>query len=384
MTIPEGYGTVTPWIISRDTAKLIDFLKNAFNAVGIGPDVYLRDNVADTGAEPYPGGYLYASPDIINRTTPSLNPAVDFADVTNDALWQNVEFGQDNYIYVRLQNRGSANGDATINLYFSAASTFGTPASWIHIGSLSELGIAPGSVRIAGPLTFPSAMIPGVGHYCMIAVVSDALDPAPDYTLIASLSDYLNFVRNTNNIAYRNMDVVDMIPGTPGVLETEVRTLAGLREGFDLRIDVGRSPPGTMIRVRGPARALDGAIAHGLRLVARRDKQNVYDVLAGRERGRNLAFLGAVEPGRDVAPGFDNVLVERDFRLTVEYVLPGKELFHRLDRDIRRESFLLGVRQLWKGEVVGAVAIRSVPPTPREEPAKRRAEHRNGRRRHRA
>jgi uncharacterized glyoxalase superfamily protein PhnB len=33
MTIPEGYGTVTPWIISRDTAKLIDFLKNAFNAV---------------------------------------------------------------------------------------------------------------------------------------------------------------------------------------------------------------------------------------------------------------------------------------------------------------------------------------------------------------
>lgn len=30
--IPEGYSTVTPWIISRDTAKLLDFMKQAFEA----------------------------------------------------------------------------------------------------------------------------------------------------------------------------------------------------------------------------------------------------------------------------------------------------------------------------------------------------------------
>jgi PhnB protein len=30
--IPEGYYTVTPWIISRDTAKLLDFVKKAFGA----------------------------------------------------------------------------------------------------------------------------------------------------------------------------------------------------------------------------------------------------------------------------------------------------------------------------------------------------------------
>ncbi len=30
--IPSGYGTVTPWIISRDTAKLIGFLEKAFGA----------------------------------------------------------------------------------------------------------------------------------------------------------------------------------------------------------------------------------------------------------------------------------------------------------------------------------------------------------------
>ena len=30
--VPEGYTTVTPWIISRDTVQLIDYLKRAFDA----------------------------------------------------------------------------------------------------------------------------------------------------------------------------------------------------------------------------------------------------------------------------------------------------------------------------------------------------------------
>ena len=30
--VPEGYRAVTPWIISRDTAGLLDFVKEAFGA----------------------------------------------------------------------------------------------------------------------------------------------------------------------------------------------------------------------------------------------------------------------------------------------------------------------------------------------------------------
>src|SRR5215475_8779321 len=227
-------------------------VKAAFNAVGVGPDIYVRDNLADSGFEPYPGTYLYASPDIINRQAPSPNPAVDFADLTNDSLWQNVEFGQDNFVYVRLQNRGPESGDATINVYFSAATTFGTPAAWIHIGTLAEVGIGPGAVRVSGPLTFPSALIPSPGHFCMIGVVSSSLDPAPNTSLISSVSDYLDFVRGTNNISYRNMDVVDLIPGHPGTVTAMVRGLPGTRERFDLRIDLGRFVPEAKIRVRGP------------------------------------------------------------------------------------------------------------------------------------
>ncbi len=35
-TIPDGYTAVTPWIISRDTAQLIAFLKSAFGAEELG------------------------------------------------------------------------------------------------------------------------------------------------------------------------------------------------------------------------------------------------------------------------------------------------------------------------------------------------------------
>jgi PhnB protein len=40
--IPEGYHSVTPWIISRDTAKLLNFMKQAFGAEEMGR-VYNED-----------------------------------------------------------------------------------------------------------------------------------------------------------------------------------------------------------------------------------------------------------------------------------------------------------------------------------------------------
>ncbi len=34
--IPEGYGTVTPWIVTNDTRRLIEFIKAAFDAEVLG------------------------------------------------------------------------------------------------------------------------------------------------------------------------------------------------------------------------------------------------------------------------------------------------------------------------------------------------------------
>ena len=40
--IPDGYHSVTPWIISRDTAGMIDFLERVFDAEPIGEPVYVE------------------------------------------------------------------------------------------------------------------------------------------------------------------------------------------------------------------------------------------------------------------------------------------------------------------------------------------------------
>ncbi len=327
-------------------------IKNAFNAVGIGPDIYVRDNLLDSGAEPYAGAYLWASPDIINRQSVSPDPDVEFADFGDGSLWENVEFGQANWVYVRLQNRGAENGDAVINVYFTPASTFATPASWIHVGTLNETGIAPGALAIAGPLEFQQSLIPGPGHYCMIAVVTDALDPAPNHNLIGSTSDFLHFVRNTNNIAYRNMDVVDLMPAMPGVLEAVVRGFPGVRERFDLRVDLKNFVPGAKIRVRGPALDLDKAIPRGFRLVAREKEENVYELLEGRRLAQDRAALLAKES----RVGFDNLLAERDFRIVVEYRLPDKPIMRTMT--VPKEGFTLMIRQLWNDETVGAVGVQ--------------------------
>src|SRR4029453_1496684 len=30
--IPDGYGTVTPWVVTKDTRRLLEFIKQAFDA----------------------------------------------------------------------------------------------------------------------------------------------------------------------------------------------------------------------------------------------------------------------------------------------------------------------------------------------------------------
>jgi len=353
-------------LFPTDLAKLTQ-VKNAFNAVGIGPDVYLRDNLADTGLEPYPGSYLYASPDVINRQTASADPTTEFADMGSDSLWQNVKAGQPNYVYVRIQNRGNQTGDTTLNVYFIPATSFATPASWIPVGSLPVTGIAPGTVRIAGPITFPSALIPVPGHYCMIGVLSSSLDPAPDTGLIATVPAYIDFVRNTNNIAYRNMDVEPAggagTAGGTGAIEVDVRGLPGQLQHYELRLDFGKFVPGAKIVIKAPAGALAGAIPRGLKLVARDKTQDIYEVLRGPAAAQQRSFYGQpelpAEPVKALAIGFDGVHAEKPFPLKVEWVLPKDFLAGA--KYVPPGGYVLAVRQSWRGQSVGAFGIKLVP-----------------------
>ena len=192
-------------------------LRRVLRAAGIFADVYMRDNIADTGAEPYMGAVLCWSPDIIARNNLVTDPDTTFGAATwGDAnLGENIEFGQDNFIYARMQNRGNVPDDVTVSLYWTQAAGFLHPSTWNLLGTLNVNNILPGEHAVAGPLVWPSAQIPSVGHYCMIGVVNSARDPITIPGSFATVSSYLDFVRNHNNICYRNMEVVNAVPGTP-------------------------------------------------------------------------------------------------------------------------------------------------------------------------
>src|SRR5215211_6781277 len=93
--------------------------------LGLTPDVYLRDAIGDTGVVPSTG-MISASPDIIVRSTRVDNPAGDFGqgsgNENSDTLSSEVEFGQDNFIYVRMRNRNTAvAANTTATVYWSPA-----------------------------------------------------------------------------------------------------------------------------------------------------------------------------------------------------------------------------------------------------------------------
>jgi hypothetical protein len=192
-------------------------LQRVIRAAGIYPDVYMRDNVADTGTEPYMGAVLCWSPDIIARKNTVVNPSVDFGPLTwGDAnLTEKIELGQDNYIYVRMHNRGNAPDNVTVSVYWTSASGFLHPSTWNLLDTLTADNVIPGEYRVAGPVVWPAAQVPPIGHYCLIGVVNSARDPITIPGAFSTVSDYLDFVRSHNNICYRNVDVEEVLPDAP-------------------------------------------------------------------------------------------------------------------------------------------------------------------------
>ena len=86
-----------------------NLLTIATSALGLAPDVYIRDFVGDVG-EPH-AGPLSASPDIIIRPSAVANPQAAFGAGSgtemNASLGFEVESGQDNFIYARILNQGA-------------------------------------------------------------------------------------------------------------------------------------------------------------------------------------------------------------------------------------------------------------------------------------
>ncbi len=198
---------------------------SAENLLGIGShiflglpehDLYLRDNLLDIGREPTIEGTLYKSPDIIAYNQALSDPQQTLGSAVamdREDLGEPIEYQQDNFIYLRIQNRGTQATSGTATLFWSYPSTFPTPSSWNAIDQMLIPSLNPDEVKIVGPFTWIAQDIPTPGHYCFIALIQSGDDPAPDPANIQTYTDFHYFINDNNNAAWKNFNIVDMIEG---------------------------------------------------------------------------------------------------------------------------------------------------------------------------
>ena len=191
------------------------------------PDLWSKDSSDDIGIEPDTSSQpMYISDDIWVRRQ-------------NDGLanqdHENPEYrtlgGSPNYVYVRVRNRAcSGTQSGTVKLYWAKASSgLSWPSPWD--GSVvspalmgSPIGSAP--VSVAGGedeiVSFAwSPPSPGdyaifgadQHHFCLLSRIETSMT-APYGMSTTETTDLYANVQNNNNIVWKNISVVDDLPGT--------------------------------------------------------------------------------------------------------------------------------------------------------------------------
>lgn len=244
-TDPYPYNQPDPWV----DADLLNFRTLLQNENPPPPyatcqaDVYIRDNLQDTGVTPLVGGGISMSPDVNHYQQQLLDPQGMLgtpAAAAQDDLFEPIKFGQPNYVYLRLQNRGYAAAPADVDLYYTLPSTLPAPASWTLIGSLTTPSIVPGEFLVAGPI--PWNTVPQPGHYCFVAVLGTSGDPKPDIQSIQTVNDFYNFIRQNNNATWKNFDVIYGYPGGKIKFPFWIQGWPQIAYTSDLEIKLGKLP----------------------------------------------------------------------------------------------------------------------------------------------
>ncbi len=169
------------------------------------PDLWLRDNLADPGADSW-GGTFWNSPDLWIRNTDD-----------GGTMHQSPEYGQDNWFHARVRNKAGAGAAQHFVVTFHSKGFAGTeflyPGDFLPcIAARAEFDLPPGATRIV-KARWPRALVPPAGsHTCLLASVITRFDHP-----IAG-----RHVWEHNNLAQKNLTVVDLLPNTFMILPVTV------------------------------------------------------------------------------------------------------------------------------------------------------------------
>jgi Common central domain of tyrosinase len=205
-----------------------------------GSDLYIADrendddmtstthNGIDMGYEPNeaPATYpMWISDDIWVRNQPD---GIQYQEHENPEY----ETGKKVYVYVRVRNRGCAisSGNEEVKLYWGKANTaLDWPLAWNGGNTLcsNPSGGQIGASQVVIPLqpdgykiyvfefTLPKpsdyACVGQINHFCLLARITDASKANEGMTFAETNDVYAN-TRNNNNIAWKNISILDDVP----------------------------------------------------------------------------------------------------------------------------------------------------------------------------
>jgi len=314
------------------------------NVLNLAPDVYIRDFVGDTG-DPHTGS-ISASPDIILLPATVADPQASFGagsgTENSNTLGYEAEEGHNNYLYVRVRNRGGSPATNVVaTVFWAPVATLITPDLWTLVGSVTIPNVPTGDVlTVSGHITWPSADIPGPGHYCFVGLIGSADDPAPDPADFLNWDNFRRFIRENNNVTWRNFNVVPNEPdpeaGDPaGYVGLDFIAPGAPDKARRMRLEiVARLPKGARVLLEAPLYLIE----------AMEERSPLLKI----DEKRRVALLPVNPHGR---------------RILGQALFPAKSraqlrLLVHIPKELRKNEYEVFVRQLYKDEEVGRVTWR--------------------------
>lgn|GEM_PF-6122302 len=220
-----------------------------------GPDAIIKDSAADVGNEPNndSGFALWASDDIWVRNAPDHQ--FTYAPIpprySHEHQHENPEYSaipvNTPYVYAAVRNRGNQPVSGKVHFYWANASTgldWQTP-DWTEIVPVTSsttdvVNLGPGGVWVAHLqwTNIPQPQLSVGGHFCLLArFVADNSTPDPIVGEVTGNGIWDN-VHNSNNIAWKNVTIVDnlqnLVAGGQVIVRNISRASSRIRLLFEL------------------------------------------------------------------------------------------------------------------------------------------------------
>jgi hypothetical protein len=249
---------------------------------------------------------------------------------------------------VRVLNQGgSAATNVEATVFWAPVATLVTPDLWTLVGTtiLPNVPIAE-QLTVSDAIVWHQADIPGPGHYCFVGLVGNAADPAPGPADFLNWDNFRRFIRENNNVTWRNFNVENNDPDVDDPTAPK---------GFKALKFLA---PGAPDKARHMALELLGKLPEGAKAMLE-VPLDFYELLhechqlgkVSIDRKRAVALIPINPHGRT---RFGDVLFPVKSRTTLRLLvqIPDRH---------RKRTYQIAARQFWEGEEVGRVTWQLQP-----------------------